>query len=168
MSDRIVVLNDGEIQQVSSPESAYNRPSNRFVADFIGSPGMNFVPCRLEGETIRAGPFSFGLPDAAEGTPTEIGIRPEDISLSDRVGDGPVGEVNVFEHIGPYNIVYLEVPDIGEIVAQIPASRYFDIGQSVSISVRNNRIHLFDEAGHTTYNPPLPSDTDTEKPTTGR
>mgnify|MGYP000238812999 CR=1 FL=1 len=169
MSDRIVVLNDGEIQQVSSPEAAYNRPKNRFVADFIGSPGMNFVPCRLEGETIRGGPFSFGLPDAAEGTPTEIGIRPEDISLSDRdESDGPVGEVNVFEHIGPYNIVYLEVADVGEIVAQIPASRYFDIGQSVSISVRNNRIHLFDEAGRAIYNPPLPSDADAERPTTSR
>ncbi|OYR95901.1 sugar ABC transporter ATP-binding protein [Halorubrum sp. E3] len=169
MSDRIVVLNDGEIQQVSSPEAAYNRPENRFVADFIGSPGMNFMRCRLQGGTIRAGPFSFDLPDAAEGKPTEIGIRPEDISLAEREGgDGTVGEVNVFEHIGPYNIVYLDVEDIGEIVAQIPASQYFDIGQSVSISVRNDRIHLFNETGRTIYNPPLPSDADVETTATSR
>jgi multiple sugar transport system ATP-binding protein len=169
MSDRIVVLNDGAIQQVSSPEAAYNQPTNRFVAEFIGSPGMNFMSCRTEGSTLTAGQFEFPLPDSADGTPVEIGIRPEDISLSTTGTDeGPVGEVNVFEHIGPYNIVYLDVPEAGEVIAQIPAGQYVDIGESVSISVRNNRVHLFDEAGRTVYNPPLPSESESEAATTSR
>jgi multiple sugar transport system ATP-binding protein len=169
MSDRIVVVNDGKIQQVSSPEAAYNKPTNRFVADFIGSPGMNFIPCRLESGTLNAGPFTFALPDSTEATPVEIGIRPEDISLSAQdVDDGPIGEVTIFEHIGPYNVVYLDIADVGEIVAQAPASQYFDIGQSVSVSVWNDRIHLFDNAGRTTYNPPLPSDAGPETTTASR
>lgn len=158
MSDRIVVLNDGEVQQVSSPEVAYNQPTNRFVAEFIGSPGMNFLSCQSEDGMLEAGPFRFSTPEGVNGTPTEVGIRPENISLSaDQTTDHPTGEVSVFEHIGAHNLVYIEVPSIGEVVAQTPASQYFEIGQSVSISVRNNRIHLFNAAGETIYNPPLPS-----------
>lgn len=159
MSDRIVVLNNGEIQQISSPEAAYNQPQNRFVAEFIGSPSMNFIPCHMEGESLEAGPFRFSTPDSLTGKPAEVGIRPEDISLSaDRTADHPVGKVSVFEHIGAYNLVYIELSSIGEIVAQTPAGQYFEVGQSVSVSIKDNRIHLFDADGKAIHNPPLPSE----------
>lgn len=158
MSDRIVVLNDGKIQQVSSPEVAYNQPANRFVAEFIGSPGMNFVPCRMEGQSIKAGQFRFPIPESITGTPAEVGIRPEDVSLSPGDSHGEItGEVSVFEHIGPYNIVYLDILDTGEFIVQTPASQYFEVGQSVSVSVKDERIHLFDAANQTIHSPPLPS-----------
>jgi multiple sugar transport system ATP-binding protein len=158
MSDRIAVLNDGVIQQLSSPEDAYNRPVNRFVAEFIGSPSMNFFRCDQNSDTLTAGPFRFDVPETVEGTPVELGVRPEDILLtSDPKQDRAHGTVNVFEHIGPYNIVYIDVSGVGEVAAQVPAGQYFEVGDEVALSVRNDRVHLFDEDGIALYNPPLPS-----------
>jgi multiple sugar transport system ATP-binding protein len=158
MSDRIAVLNDGVIQQLSSPEDAYNRPVNRFVAEFIGSPSMNFFRCEQRAGELTAGPFTFEVPETVAGTPIELGVRPEDVLLTaDPPRDRAHGTVNVFEHIGPYNIVYVDVADVGEVAAQVPAGQYFGVGDEVALSVRDDRMHLFDADGRALYNPPLPS-----------
>ncbi|MBW2000272.1 MAG: sn-glycerol-3-phosphate ABC transporter ATP-binding protein UgpC, partial [Deltaproteobacteria bacterium] len=90
MGDRIVVMKDGVVQQVGTPLELYNRPSNLFVAGFIGSPSMNFIPCRLVEEDGRlyldTGDFKVVLPDFAVPKLAQVkerdlvfGIRPEDI-----------------------------------------------------------------------------------------
>ncbi len=74
LGDRVAVLRDGELQQLGPPDEVYRRPANRFVAQFIGSPAMNFFPGRLEDGGLRAGPFLFapipakGLPPGARGS----------------------------------------------------------------------------------------------------
>ena len=92
MGHRIVVMKDGVVQQVAPPQEVYDRPANQFVAGFIGSPTMSFLPCRLEadGDALyaRAPSFKVQIPPerraslaAASGESVTLGVRPEDISL---------------------------------------------------------------------------------------
>jgi multiple sugar transport system ATP-binding protein len=102
MADKIVVLNGGRIEQVGSPMDLYNNPVSPFVAGFIGSPKMNLFD----------GPVA-----AAQGCKT-YGIRPEHIALSAISGTWK-GTVRHVEHLGADTVVYLVVPDVGEMVARV-------------------------------------------------
>ena len=102
MADKIVVLNGGRIEQVGSPMDLYNNPVSPFVAGFIGSPKMNLFD----------GPVA-----TAQGCKT-YGIRPEHIALS-AIGGTWKGTVRHVEHLGADTVVYVVVPDVGEMVARV-------------------------------------------------
>ncbi|MEQ1408489.1 ABC transporter ATP-binding protein [Neorhizobium sp. Rsf11] len=102
LADKIVVLNAGAIEQVGSPMELYNKPANIFVAGFIGSPQMNFIPAEKLG-------------DAGAKT---IGIRPEHIALSRENGDWK-GKVIHVEHLGADTIVYLETEATGLLTVRL-------------------------------------------------
>lgn len=154
MSDRIAVLNGGRLQQMSSPGAAYNRPVNRFVAGFIGSPSMNFLPCEHSDGYLVAGPFTIEVPSLD--TPDEVyevGIRPENITIGFDAGD-VTGTVNVFERVGSLNMVYVDVDEYDdELTVQVPADKRFDVGDRVSLSIIDRRFHVFMENGETAYSP---------------
>ncbi len=107
LADKIVVLHDGRVEQVGSPIELYQRPANRFVAGFIGSPKMNFLP-------VTEGAAGLSLPgDGHFATPvrgiSEIGVRPEHLRLGDG-GDGRLsGRVVATEHLGSDTFAHLEV-----------------------------------------------------------
>ncbi|AEH36924.1 ABC transporter ATP-binding protein [Halopiger xanaduensis] len=93
LGDRVVVMNDGRIQQVDTPQRLYDYPSNRFVAEFIGDPAMNMLEVTVEdgpsGPIVRHEAFTIEVPDAPElegldGDRAVLGFRPEDASLADR------------------------------------------------------------------------------------
>ncbi len=134
MADKIVVLRGGRIEQVGSPLELYNRPCNQFVAGFIGSPRMNFVPV-----TQMA-----SMPGAKPGTQT-VGIRPEHAQL---VADGPLSmKVSQVEQLGSTSILH------GHVVAEAP----FEIilqgqtgiqrGDTVRVSAPAEHLHFFDKDG---------------------
>ncbi len=102
MADKIVVLNGGTIEQVGSPMDLYNAPVSPFVAGFIGSPKMNL--------------FTGNVAAAMECT--TYGIRPEHVTLSADSGLWQ-GRVRHVEHLGADTVVYLQVPDMGELVARV-------------------------------------------------
>jgi multiple sugar transport system ATP-binding protein len=126
LGDRVAVMRAGIIQQVDTPKVLYEEPANLFVAGFIGSPSMNFLPARLEGETIRLpfgeAPLSAGLKrrlDAA-GTPggardVIVGVRPEhfeDAALDERDGAGRMrfrAKVDLVESMGSELYAYFSV-----------------------------------------------------------
>jgi multiple sugar transport system ATP-binding protein len=126
LGDRVALLRKGELQQVASPRELYEHPVNMFVAGFIGSPPMNFVPARVEGDTMHLPFVSFELPRALRDPVGDrewvmIGIRPErfeDVALLD--GDkltGGVefeGRVDVVEWLGNEQYAYLpyDRPDV--------------------------------------------------------
>ena len=88
MSDRIAVLNKGELQQIDPPLTCYNQPANRFVAGFIGSPSMNFADATVGDGTLDANGYSVSFDTAAidgvgDGDAVEFGIRPEDLYLAE-------------------------------------------------------------------------------------
>lgn len=164
MSDRIIILNDGEIQQIARPEVVYSQPANRFVAGFIGAPSMNFLDCNHSDGIIEAGSFSFEAPKEIEGNSTTLGIRPEDLEITDRNEGQVTAQVNVFEQVGSYNVVYLDVPGHDEeIVAQVPGSVYLEPGEEVGVQLNIERIHLFDQHGDALYNPPVYSKQESEQ-----
>jgi multiple sugar transport system ATP-binding protein len=124
MGDRVAVLRNGVLQQVSSPQELYDRPFNLFVAEFIGSPAMNLVRADLENGDLGFGGHSLRIPVSAyaerpalkayEGKQLVVGIRPEDLEDASLARDGEGGslavEVDIREDMGSEVFVHFEVP----------------------------------------------------------
>lgn len=152
MGHRIAVMNGGRIQQVGTPLDIYDHPANLFVAQFIGTPPMNFFPATLNGGQIDAGKFQLSAPEkfrAETGRKVIVGIRPENIGETGRVGRGRTGKlsgaVEVVEPIGHEAIVHTRVGDV-MLVASFDAHSMPSPGQSIELDVDIEAIHLFDAA----------------------
>jgi len=163
MGDRIMAMNDGEVQQVGSPLELYNRPANLFVAGFIGSPAMNFIPCRLVGKgtslSIDTGDFEITLPDpiaskarAAKDRETIFGVRPEDlreiISGQTPSIDIPTirAKVNVIEPLGKE--ISLDITTgAHSMTALLGADTKAKPHHNIDLSVNMEKIHLFTKDG---------------------
>ncbi len=152
MADQIVVMHDGRVEQVGSPLQLYDRPVNRFVAGFIGSPAMNFIngTARLGAIPHIETPGGARLPlppgtSAGDGVPVVFGIRPEHLDLSD---DGFETEVVVVEPTGSETQVFVRLGP-QEIVGVFRERHDFAPGQKVRLQPRAAQAHLFDPAdGH--------------------
>ncbi|MFB6174122.1 MAG: ABC transporter ATP-binding protein [Halobacteriales archaeon] len=157
MSDRIAIMNDGRLQQVAPPNESYNQPANRFVAGFIGSPAMNFLDARLDGDAVDAGILRFPSPADIEGEVGQLGVRPEDLSIAYDPSEGhAAATVRVFEQLGSTNVVYLRIGNRDDdIVAEIDAAQQVEPGEEVGLVLDEERVHLFDTRGDAVYNPPL-------------
>ncbi len=153
LADRIAVLESGVLQQVGTPQELFDRPANRFVASFIGSPQMNFFEgvFRIEETPLVSGPgFELLLPKSyaqLSPLPTNVivGVRPHDLKFS---GDFPgvmVATVSVTEPLGWEMLVHAEMGS-NPVVAQLPADEAGEIaGQKrVSFQVDPDVVHLFD------------------------
>jgi multiple sugar transport system ATP-binding protein len=130
MADKIVVLNAGQIEQYGSPLELYERPTNLFVAGFIGSPKMNFI----SGDVARQ-----------HGAAT-IGVRPEHLRV-DSDGHGWPGTVSVAEHLGSDTFLYVDAGPIGMLTVRYVGELDLATGDPVSLSPDPSRVHRFDEDG---------------------
>jgi len=156
MSDRIVVLNEGELQQFGTPEDIYERPANEFVADFIGSPAMNFFDVELDGATLTGEGIALDVPGGvadrvrseASASTLRLGIRPEDIDVVDP-GDGvATATVDVVENAGSDNYLYLDLAG-AECRVRVPSGVKPALDAEVGVDFAASDIHLFDDAtGH--------------------
>ncbi|TVP42507.1 MAG: sn-glycerol-3-phosphate ABC transporter ATP-binding protein UgpC [Halomonas sp.] len=157
LADKIVVLNGGHVEQVGSPHELYQRPATKFVAGFMGSPTMNFMPAELvasdpNGCRVRAsGIGELALPQNAQqlssGEPLTIGIRPEHLRLAAPAGNNCFDIVNV-EYLGNEVYVYLE-PKHGYtlLIHRSEAPSQWKEGQQVSLEADADYVHLFNESG---------------------
>lgn len=136
LADKIVVLNGGRVEQIGSPMELYNNPVNTFVAGFIGSPQMNFIP-----ET------RFPTLALLEGTAT-VGIRPEHISLSRNTGTWN-GKVIHVEHLGADTIIYVETEEGDRVTARKFGDHDYCVDDVVALSTEESRLHYFDVNGNT-------------------
>ncbi|WP_327633450.1 ABC transporter ATP-binding protein [Kribbella sp. NBC_00482] len=160
MSDRIAVMRDGVVQQCATPEEIYERPANRFVASFMGSPPMNFVTGELADvdgtRTFRSPALTQALRLSAEPTDPAVvlGIRPEDITLSTTPVDGyHPGKVFVSEPLGPDVLVTVRIE--GELVkARVPTPFRLGHDSTVYVGFNPNRLHLFAAADGTALHAP--------------
>ena len=144
MGDRIAVLRDGVLQQVASPRDIYDNPSNMYVAGFIGSPKMNFVPVTISGKTATSAGFSLELPSAPGVEKGVLGIRPEDLSGSARDGSPQVDlKVEVVEILGSDQFLYGKVGG-DDVIARVDPQFEVSVGDRVKLSVNMRRLHLFD------------------------
>jgi len=135
LADQVVVLRDGAIEQVGSPLTLYDRPANRFVAQFIGTPQMNVVD-RAE---LPAG---VGLAGAAF-----VGIRPEDLRLTAPGAGQIAAQVELIEALGAETLVYLHTPRGAQIVLRQNSRTTLAAGDDVGVDVETGHLHWFDGAG---------------------
>jgi multiple sugar transport system ATP-binding protein len=159
MGDRIVVMKDGNVQQIGTPLDLYNKPANLFVAGFIGSPAMNFIPCRVLEEDSRiyidAKDFRIPLPNSMASKVRPIketdfifGIRPEDFREK-REERRPSSQratirakVNVIEPLGKE--LYLDLnTGVHTLTALLSADTETKLHQDIDLVPHIERIHLF-------------------------
>ncbi|MDQ7040500.1 MAG: sn-glycerol-3-phosphate ABC transporter ATP-binding protein UgpC [Rhodothermus sp.] len=160
LGQRIVVLNQGQVQQIGTPLEVYHRPANRFVAGFIGNPPMNFIEGRLEhldglqfvGEEgqVQLKLNAADWPEVRPGQAVTLGVRPEAVALT-AAGEaaGIHGQVETLEVLGAVVHLYVRVGQ-HTIVARVETAKRPALGQAVGLRVDPARIHLFDaETGRT-------------------
>lgn len=154
MSDRIAVMNGGELQQVGTPKEVYFEPVNLFVADFIGSPSINLLDVNLKDKTLVHEAFEYKLDDEVleqvqqfNTTDLVLGIRPENIEVVES-GNVPRGKslsatVDVVETVGSDNFLYTQV---GDDDFRIRTSSLInpEIGSELTLAIRVPDLHLFD------------------------
>jgi multiple sugar transport system ATP-binding protein len=144
LADRIALLRAGELVQLGAPGDLYERPLNRFVAGFLGSPPMNFLRARVEGGAAVGEGFRLPAAAAAEGRAVEVGVRPQDLS---RGGPGAVIEarVDVVEPLGSEAHVHCRV-GASALVASLPPqdARELVPGSPLALRVAPERVYVFD------------------------
>ena len=151
MADTIAFMNHGMVEQLGTPQDIYDRPASLFVADFIGSPPMNFLPfpgrVAPGDRTVRVNNVDIALPEIREGTEDAelvLGVRPEHIELSD---DSSLrAEVIDAEYLGTTQIVTLSMTAGASVKARIPASIHVQPGEHTGLSFQPGLLSLFDRA----------------------
>lgn len=156
MGTRIVVMKDGVVQQVADPQTIYQKPSNMFVAGFIGSPQMNFIDCTLVEEKgkiyveyqdsrIELSERSFDKikSEGYIGKEVVLGIRPENVIVNSENNSMDV-KVEVKEHLGSETFLYLNLKD-KTLIARVEPDLVVNIGDKINIVFDKEKIHLFDK-----------------------
>ncbi|MEY8443497.1 sn-glycerol-3-phosphate ABC transporter ATP-binding protein UgpC [Lactococcus ileimucosae] len=168
LADRIVIMSAspnadksgtvGRIEQVGTPQELYNEPATKFVAGFIGSPAMNFINLKVEGDTLKGDGISLLLPEGQHKLLKEkgysskeviMGIRPEDISASSIAEQAYPGaqietEVTVSELLGAETMLYLKAGDT-ELVSRVEARDFRQPGEKITVTLNLNKAHFFDK-----------------------
>jgi multiple sugar transport system ATP-binding protein/alpha-glucoside transport system ATP-binding protein len=160
LADRIVVFQDGHIEQVGTPLELYRRPANLFVAQFIGSPAMNLLEGKVVGGT--EGVFNLKLACGATldiatdnaalsvGEAVTVGIRPESTRIAGPQESGPVftGTIDLVEHLGEVQILYVDVAGSARkyLIKTADDGTYARL-DSIRFTARGQDIHLFDAKG---------------------
>ncbi|WP_211653254.1 ABC transporter ATP-binding protein [Planococcus alpniumensis] len=158
MATRLVVMKDGFIQQVGSPKEVYDEPDNIFVGGFIGSPAMNFLSGRLEGNQFVMGEVSVRVPDSKlkalrdndyDGKEVILGIRPEDIHdepiFLEHSPDTKIrAAIEVAELMGAEIMLYSSV-DNQDFVARVDSRFSVKAGETINMAFDMNKVHFFDK-----------------------
>ena len=153
MGDRIAVMNDGQIQQIAPPLEIYNRPANLFVAEFIGSPSMNFLPVDLVSPLKLASRyFSLDLPAAwskswqnVRAKSLILGIRPQHLYIDAPAESNIQVEVDLVETLGNETYVFAHLmahPD-RSLTISLPPDKPVAVGDRLWLAINIHKIHLF-------------------------
>lgn len=153
LATRIVVMRDGQVQQIDTPEGIYGRPTNAFVASFVGTPGMNLVECELttqDGAIVAQAGRGFAVPLSASFRSLDVnrvvlGIRPEDIRIGRGSGgnESARGRVQLVEPMGHETMVYIDVGGT-RLVAREDKTIAVVPGDHVVLTFSPAHLHFFD------------------------
>jgi multiple sugar transport system ATP-binding protein len=159
LADRVVVMNGGRIEQIGTPQELYHQPRTRFVAGFIGSPSMNFIPCRLEtngsGMRVRISD-AIALPVPAvkaarygnvAGRELLLGLRPEHITETRPNGSGETATfpvtLDVVEPMGMETMIYFTINGTG-VCGRVEPTSAGDAGAVMPVQANMDHMHLID------------------------
>lgn len=167
LADKIVVLQNGRIEQVGKPLELYHTPHNQFVAGFLGSPKMNFIHAEIHEITNKEVIISLpkgkelsislhNFPDKNQlsvGQKVNIGIRPENITRSDRKEDALFeGKVTLIENLGSEIYAHTQVGKDQDLLVRKHGSAQIDIGENLYLNAKTEDFHLFDaQTQHSLY-----------------
>jgi multiple sugar transport system ATP-binding protein len=144
MGDRIAVMRDGLLQQLAPPKELYDHPANMYVAGFIGSLKMNFVPAALDGEIAKTSGFELRLGRSVPARDAVLGIRPEHFEERPRDG-GPRMRlaVDIVEVLGSDQLLYGTCGK-DRLVARVDAQLPVRAGDTIDLGVQEHSLHVFD------------------------
>jgi len=154
MGDRIAIMKVGQLQQVAQPLELYNKPANLFVAEFIGSPPMNFLSVQFTAPLLIYHPqFRFTLPDIwakslqqYDGRGLILGIRPEHLSIHPPATKNLSVQVEIVEALGHETYLRVCLTDAPAVRMQVrvPPERSVRVGEELWLAIAHDKIHLFD------------------------
>ena len=140
LADRIVVINQGIIEQVGTPVELYNSPTNQFVAEFIGSPKMNMINLQdIRSLNLK----NLNVPSEA----SKIGIRPEHISLANNDSHKLRGTVRHIENLGEHLLCYVNLEMNSEITAKLDVNSNISVNEIINLNWHQDHQHFFDSMG---------------------
>ena len=146
LSSKVAVLYEGQVQQHDPPNRIYTHPANQFVAGFVGSPQMNFITLKCQGNTAILGKSTLPLTDITN-VPNHLvlGIRPEDLHLANPEDEYVLqGKVFLVEELGKENLVSIKVDDSDlTIRALLPTDRNWE-GDTIKLALPLQQLHWFD------------------------
>ena len=154
MADLVAVIRDGKLQQVAPPGDIYDRPANRFVATFVGSPPMNVLPASVDDAGIHVAGTRLALADdrraaCRAAAVTDLGVRPEDVELAEPQAPGSLaGEIYVVEPMGNETLVDVRVGD-ERLAVRAPRGFTAPIGAAIGVTFDPADACFFDAAGST-------------------
>lgn len=150
LADRMVVMNNGTIDQVGTPEEIYTRPATTYVAGFIGSPAMSFLPGRVSADAaalVLDNGAPIPLPPAVarqhNGKLVQLGLRPEDVALTSPEAGTLTATFEFYEELGSQGLHHLLVDDIPFVVLSDTKMRLAE-GTPIGVSIPGDALHLFD------------------------
>ncbi len=144
MGDRIAIMNAGILQQVGTPGEIYDHPANLFVAGFIGTPTMNFIPATISNGSAKASGFEVKMPKPVSASKGTLGFRPE--AVTDRVADGAPTldmKVDVVERLGSDQYLYGSVGG-DQMTARIDPRISVAPGDRIKLGLDTRSLHFFD------------------------
>ena len=149
MGDRIGVMDKGEILQADDPLTLYNKPRTRFVANFIGSPAMNFLPINTHIQkgckSVVINSCSLAIPESHEASNTDLnylGVRPENIEIADVDRQGLQGKVYGVEYLGVRKIITVDT-EVGRVKVRSANNLVVKINETVNLKFNSKRIIIF-------------------------
>ncbi len=155
LADRIVVLNAGRVEQVGTPLELYHRPANLFVAGFLGSPQMNFIPCavsRTDADGVqvqlpKGGTVTVPVSPAGvrAGETVTLGIRPDHVKVLDQ--GALAGRIAFVEELGESHLLHVDIGRERPLTVREPGDSRHGAGQEIGLSLDGAFCHLFRESG---------------------
>lgn len=141
LGDRIVVINNGIVEQVGTPKDIYSKPNTKFVAEFIGSPQMNLFNCKIENGNVKIGDSHINLENSINIQDASIGVRPDDIQVNQN-GKFET-KANLVEYLGSDMIIY---SSIGNRDFSCKLSSKIDVkaGDNFKFDILSSSVHIFD------------------------
>jgi sn-glycerol 3-phosphate transport system ATP-binding protein len=141
LGDRIVVINNGIVEQVGTPKDIYSKPNTKFVAEFIGSPQMNLFNCKIENGNAKIGDVHINLENSINIQDASIGVRPDDIQVNQN-GKFET-KANLVEYLGSDMIIY---SSIGNQDFSCKLSSKIDVkaGDNFKFDILSSSVHIFD------------------------
>jgi sn-glycerol 3-phosphate transport system ATP-binding protein len=148
LAQRMIVMNAGRAEQIGTPMDVYENPASVFVAGFIGSPAMNFLPARVEsaGRIVLDGGGQIAeSANAAVGGSITVGVRPEHLTPCAPSAANLVGSVEMIEALGADTLIHVAVGG-SSIVARLPQGAPATVGEPIALAAAPARVYLFDAA----------------------